>query len=206
MRVVIYARCSTTRQEVDMQLKDLREYVKARGMELLSEFVDHGISGSVAKRPELDRLMDAARKRKFDLLLVWDFSRFARSTRHLIQALYEFRSLGIGFLSFRENIDTTSPLGEAVFTICAAMAQLERDIIRERVRSGLKAARAKGKIGGRKKTRDDEAIYRLHKSGESIRGIAQTLEISKGSVQASLAVLNASKIVEPIAPAGRQVE
>src|SRR4051812_40663187 len=121
-RVAIYARTSTAdRQSPDMQLNDLRAYCFQRGYEMFQEFVDQ-ISGSTQKRPALDQMMDAARKRRFDIVLVWRFDRFARSTSHLTKALAEFRSLGIDFISYNENIDTGSPIGEAIFTIIAAMS------------------------------------------------------------------------------------
>jgi DNA invertase Pin-like site-specific DNA recombinase len=110
---------------------------------LITEYVDTGVSGAKEKRPALDQLMGDARKRKLDAILVWRFDRFARSTKHLLTALEEFRSLGMQFISYQENMDTTSPLGQALFTIVAAVAQLERDIIRERITSGVANARAK---------------------------------------------------------------
>lgn len=147
-RVAIYARVSTNEQSPELQLRDLRQYAIARGLDA-SEYVDTGFSGAKQSRPALDRLMYDARKRHFDCVLVWRFDRFARSTKHLLLALEEFRSLGIQFISYQENIDTTSPLGQALFTIVSAVAQLERDLIRERVRAGLRNARAKGKRFGR---------------------------------------------------------
>lgn len=148
-RVAIYARVSTNEQSPELQLRDLRQYTMARGLSA-TEYVDSGFSGAKQSRPALDRLMDDARKRRFDCVLVWRFDRFARSTKHLLLALEEFRSLGIQFISYQENIDTTSPLGQALFTIVSAVAQLERDLIRGRVRAGLRNARAKGKRFGRR--------------------------------------------------------
>ena len=148
-KAAIYCRVSTSDQKTDMQLMDLRKYAKDRGMSIHQEYVDNGISGSIKKRPALDKLMADAKKKRFDLVLVWRFDRFARSSRHLVEALHTFRHLGIDFISFNENIDTSSPLGEAIFTIISAMSQLERDIIRERVKAGLNNARAKGKRLGR---------------------------------------------------------
>ena len=129
IRAAIYARVSTSEQSPELQLRDLRQYAEARGLES-SEYVDSGYSGAKQNRPALDRLMDDARKRRFDCILVWRFDRFARSTKHLLLALEEFRSLGVQFISYQENIDTTSPLGQALFTIVSAVAQLERDLIR----------------------------------------------------------------------------
>src|SRR3989442_13992227 len=148
-RVAIYARVSTLDQNTESQLLDLRRYAGDRGWNIYREYCDKGISGTKDSRPALNELMSDARKRRCDLVLVWRFDRFARSTKHLILALEEFRSLGIGFVSFQENIDTSSPLGGAIFTIVAAVAQLERDIIAERVKAGLRRAKEEGKRIGR---------------------------------------------------------
>lgn len=134
---------------------DLRKYSGDRGFTIFQEYIDNGISGSIKKRPALDNLMSDAKKKKFDVVLVWRFDRFARSSRHLVEALHTFRHLGIDFISFNENIDTGSPLGEAMFIIISAMAQLERDIIRERVKAGLRSARNKGKTLGRPEVKVD---------------------------------------------------
>src|SRR6516162_5881977 len=149
MRIAIYARVSTKDQNCDLQLRDLRVYCAARGFSVQREYVDVGESGAKDSRPQLNELMAAARKRLFDAVVVWRFDRFARSTKHLLLALEEFRSLGIQFTSYSENIDTTSPLGQALFTIVSAVAQLERDLIRERVSAGIRNARAKGRKFGR---------------------------------------------------------
>jgi DNA invertase Pin-like site-specific DNA recombinase len=127
--------------------------------------------------------MDDARKRKFDTVLVWRFDRFARSTRHLIVALEEFKNLGIEFVSFQENIDTSSPLGSAIFTIISAVAQLERDIIAERVKAGLRGAVSNGKKLGRPRALiDSETLQRLHSAGLSHREIAAQLGLSHTTV------------------------
>ena len=143
-RVAIYARVSTSDQSTDAQLLDLRHYIFHRGWRIFCEYCDSGISGSRDSRPALNQLMGDARKRRFDVVLVWRFDRFARSTKHLILALEEFRNLGIDFVSYQENVDTSSPLGGAIFTIISAVAQLERDIIADRVKAGLRRARAQG--------------------------------------------------------------
>jgi DNA invertase Pin-like site-specific DNA recombinase len=180
-RVAIYARVSTTDQTCESQLRDLREYVAARGWQAV-EFVDHGISGTKERRPALDRLMADARKRRFDVVLVWRFDRFARSTKFLIQALEEFRHLGISFVSYQENLDTGSPLGTAIFTIIAAMAKLERDIIAERVKAGLRRARADGKRIGRPKLAVDQRhLEHVATQGLSIREAARVLGVSPSS-------------------------
>ncbi|MCU1303615.1 MAG: putative resolvase [Candidatus Sulfotelmatobacter sp.] len=129
-------------QNCEMQMRDLRTYCAARGFTISREYIDIGQSGAKDSRPDLKELMADARKRRFDSILVWRFDRFARSTKHLLLALEEFRSLGIQFVSYQENIDTSSPLGQALFTIVSAVAQLERDLIRERVSAGVRNARA----------------------------------------------------------------
>jgi DNA invertase Pin-like site-specific DNA recombinase len=157
-RVAIYARVSTTDkgQDVDLQLRDLRGYVEAKkGHTVYKEYVDNGVSGSKDKRPSLDAMMNDGRKKRFDTVLVWRFDRFARSTKHLITALEEFHHLGIDFISYQENIDTSSPMGKAVFTRVSAIAELETDILKERVRAGLANAKAKGKTLGRPSVKVD---------------------------------------------------
>src|ERR1700686_923097 len=117
MRIGIYARVSTKDQSCELQVRDLRAYCAARGFDLVREYIDVGQSGAKDSRPELDKLMNDARKRQFDGILVWRFDRFARSTKHLITALEELHHLGIEFISYQENIDSGSPLGKAMFTI-----------------------------------------------------------------------------------------
>ena len=140
-RVGLYMRVSTKDQSCEMQLSDLERYSKERGFRIFKVYKDNGVSGTKDTRLGLSQLMDDAKKKKFDIVLVWRFDRFARSTKHLVNALYEFRNLNIDFISYQENIDTSSPLGEAIFTIISAMATLERDIIAERVRGGLRKAK-----------------------------------------------------------------
>src|SRR5712664_1225384 len=187
MRIGIYARVSTKDQSCELQLRDLRTYCAARGFEPASEYIDVGQSGAKESRPELNKLMDDARKRQFDAIVVWRFVRFARSTKHLLLALEEFRSLGIQFISYQENIDTSSPLGQALFTIVSAVAQLERDLIRERVTAGLRNARANGKKLGRPKSGvDRERILELKEQGQSLRQIATKLGVGYGTVRARI--------------------
>lgn len=184
MRVAIYARVSTRDQSCELQLRDLRTYCKARGFEAFREYIDIGQSGAKDSRPELNRLMDDARKRKFDAIVVWRFDRFARSTKHLLLALEEFRSLGIQFISYQENIDTSSALGQALFTIVSAVAQLERDLIRERVTAGIRNARASGKKLGRPKSGVLQAdILNFREQGLSLRQIAAKLGVGYGTIR-----------------------
>ncbi len=182
-RIAIYARVSTTDQSTDSQLLDLRRYVSERGWNIYKEYVDEGISGTKDSRPTLNQLMNDAKKRRFDVVLVWRFDRFARSTKHLILALEEFKNLGIDFVSYQENIDTSSPLGSAIFTIISAVAQLERDIIAERVKAGLRRAKENGKKLGRPRASvDTEKIHRLRSKGLSLRAIAKETGVSRTTV------------------------
>ena len=145
MKVALYTRVSTQDQSTDLQTSDLRHYCEQRGFEIYSEYCDQGISGTKDKRPALNELMEDARKRKFDAVLCWRFDRFARSTKHLITALEEFGHLKIDFISYQENIDTSSPLGKAIFTIVSAIAELERSIILDRVSAGLRRTKENGR-------------------------------------------------------------
>jgi len=186
-RVAIYARVSTKDQSVDMQLNDLDRYSKERGLRVFKTYKDNGISGTKETRPALSELMNDAKKRKFDIVLVWRFDRFARSTKHLVTALYEFRNLGIDFISYQENIDTSSPLGEAIFTIISAMSKLERDIIAERVKGGLRKARANGKRLGRPNSDVDiSKVIEYKEQGKSIREIANEMGIHRSKVERTL--------------------
>jgi DNA invertase Pin-like site-specific DNA recombinase len=188
MRIVIYARVSTKDQSCELQLRDLRAYCAARGFSAIREYIDIGESGAKDSRPQLNELMAAARKRQFDTVIVWRFDRFARSTKHLLLALEEFRSLGIQFMSYQENIDTSSPLGQALFTIVAAVAQLERDLIRERVSAGIRNARVSGKQLGRpRRVMNHAEVVRLRSEGASLRQIAAKLGVGYGTVRLSLA-------------------
>jgi len=181
-RVAIYARVSTSEQSTESQLLDLRRYIKERGWQLYREYTDDGVSGTKDSRPALNELMNDAKKRRFDAVLVWRFDRFARSTKHLILALEEFRNLGIDFVSFQENIDTSSPLGSAIFTIISAVAQLERDIIAERVKAGLRRAKENGKRLGRPQVKVDlEQVKALRTKGYSTRAIAEELGLAKST-------------------------
>jgi DNA invertase Pin-like site-specific DNA recombinase len=193
MKIALYARVSTNGkgQDVQMQLRDLRTYAQSRGMEIVQEYIDEGVSGKKDTRPYLNLLMDDARKRRFDAVLVWRFDRFARSTKHLLTALEEFKHLGIDFISFKENIDTSSPLGKAMFAVTSAIAELEADLIKERVVSGLAHARAKGvRLGRPNKGIDRERLINLrYEQKLPIRAIANQLEVSTALVHKTLSNL-----------------
>src|SRR5215831_1584381 len=144
MRVAIYARVSTTNgQSPEMQLSDLREYASRRGWQVFAEYVDNGVSGAKESRPELNRLMTDAHRRHVDSVLCWKIDRFGRSLKHLVNALADLDSYGIAFVSLRDNIDLSTPSGRLMFQIIGAMAEFERSLIRERVRAGLRSAKAK---------------------------------------------------------------
>ena len=180
MRVAIYARVSTANngQDPTMQTRELREYAERRGWTVAGQYVDIGVSGSKEKRPQLDRLMADAHKRRFDIVIVWRFDRFARSVSHLLQALETFNALGIAFVSLSEQMDTTTPTGKMIFTVLGAVAELERSLIVERVRAGLRNARAKGKTLGRpRKIVDAAKIATLRAQGLSVRSIASELGV-----------------------------
>jgi DNA invertase Pin-like site-specific DNA recombinase len=179
MRAAVYARVSTNNgQSPEMQLRDFAEYCDRRGWALAGEYVDIGISGTKEKRPELDRLMADAHRRKFDAVVVWSFDRMARSVSHLLRVLETFNSLGIAFVSLREQIDTSTPAGKMIFTVLGAVAELERSLIAERVRAGLRNARAKGKKLGRPIVAvDTSKVAALRANGLGWRGVAITLGI-----------------------------
>jgi DNA invertase Pin-like site-specific DNA recombinase len=171
-----------------MQTRELREYCERRGLQIVGEYIDIGISGAKDSRPELNRLMADAHKRHFDVVCVWRFDRFARSVSHLLRALETFNALGIAFVSLSEQMDTTTPTGKMVFTVLGAVAELERCLIAERVRAGLRNARAKGKRLGRPPASlDATRIGRLRAQGLSIRNIAEELRCSRSLVHKTLA-------------------
>lgn len=184
MRAAVYARVSTTNgQDPEMQTREFREYAERRGWTVADQYVDVGISGGKDKRPELDRLMADAHRRKFDVIVVWKFDRFARSVSHLLRALETFQALGIEFVSLTEGVDTSTPAGRMIFTVLGAVAELERDLIRERVTAGIRNARAKGKRLGRPtRIKDPSLITRLRKEGKSYREIAAMLGVSPATV------------------------
>jgi DNA invertase Pin-like site-specific DNA recombinase len=181
-RAALYARVSTKNngQDPETQLIALRDFATARGFEIAGEYVDVGISGAKDRRPELDRLMANARRRKIDAVLVARFDRFARSTKHLVLALEEFSALGVDFISLNESVDTSTPMGKMVFTVIGAVAELERSLIRERVVMGLERAKRQGKVLGRPKALvDRDKIAQLRTKGLSLRQIASELMVSK---------------------------
>ena len=183
MRVALYARVSTLNgQHPEMQLAELREYASRRGWEVAGEYVDEGVSGARERRPALDRLWVDCRKRRVDAVVVYRYDRFARSLRQLVNALEEFRAMGIEFVSLHEGVDTSTPNGRLVFGIFASIAEFERELIRSRVRSGLAAAKSKGKRLGRPRTAvDAKQVATLRAAGASWKVISEQLGIGVGT-------------------------
>ena len=187
MKVSLYARVSTGGQDPEVQLGALRAHAVNRGWDIIEEFVDHGYSGAKERRPALDRLMKAAWNGAFQGVVVWRFDRFARSVKHLIAALESFRALNVNFISLQEQFDTSTPIGHAMFTIIGAMAQLERDIIRERVKAGLDRARARGvRLGRRPAEATPVQVQALRVEGRSLGEIACALKCSRSTARRRL--------------------
>ncbi len=172
-----------------MQTRELRQFAEARGWTVAGEYIDAGVSGAKDSRPELNRLMADAHKRRFDAVCVWRFDRFARSVSHLLRALENFRALGIDFVSYSEQMDTSTPAGKMVFTVLGAVAELQRSLIVERVRAGLRNAKAKGKRLGRPRVIVDAAkIAALRSQGLSWAKIGEALGLGEGTVRRSAQV------------------
>src|SRR5450755_1013048 len=185
-KVAIYARVSTLNhgQDVGLQTRELRQFAEARGWSIAGEYIDAGVSGTKDSRPELNRLMSDAHKRRFDVVCVWRFDRFARSVSHLLRALEAFKALGIEFVSFSEQMDTSTPAGKMVFTVLGAVAELERSLIVERVRAGLRNAKAKGRYLGRPRVVVDAvSIAALRSQGLSWARIGEKLGLGEGTVR-----------------------
>ena len=181
-RAALYLRVSTLDQHPETQRHDLVSLAAQRGFEIVREYTDK-ISGTKARRPGLDQLLADARRGQFDVLLIWSFDRIARSVRHLIEVLDELHNLGIQFISFRESIDTTGALGRAVIVIVGAIAELERSLIVERVRAGMRRARLEGRHIGRPALDLDRAAILRHRAhGQSLGQIAKTFRISRATV------------------------
>jgi DNA invertase Pin-like site-specific DNA recombinase len=181
-RVAIYCRVSTADQHPETQLCDLREMAKQRGYEVVHEYTDT-ISGAKSKRPGLDQLMTGARRNRFDIVLVAAFDRVARSVRHFLEVLDELTHLGIEFVSLRENIDTGGPLGRAIVVIVGAIAELERNLIVERVKAGMRRAKLEGRrIGRAPMDIDRERVVADRRAGMSLTQVASKHRISRASV------------------------
>jgi len=181
-RAVLYMRVSSVDQHPETQLHDLRVMAAQRGYHIVREYTDK-ISGTRAKRPGLDELLADARRCRFDVVIVWAFDRLARSVKHFLEVLDELNHLNIEFISFRENVDTSGPLGRAMIVIIGAIAELERNLIVERVRAGMRRARLEGRHIGRKPLEiDHESVLRHRAHGQSLAQIAKTFSVSRATV------------------------
>jgi DNA invertase Pin-like site-specific DNA recombinase len=198
-RAAIYARVSTNNgQDPEVQLGEIREFCMRRDWTTVKEYVDKGISGAKERRPALDNLLADCRRRAVDCVVVYRYDRFARSLRQLVNALEEFRALGIDFVSLHEGVDTSTPNGRLVFGIFASIAEFERELIRDRVKSGLALAKSRGKCLGRPRVNVDRLrVATLRNDGRSWAEICDVLGISKGTAQR--AVLSLPKnLLEPV--------
>ena len=200
MNAALYARVSTRDkgQDPEMQLVELREFAAKRGWQVAGEFVDVGVSGAKDSRPQLDAMMHLAKARKLDVIAVWKLDRFGRSLRHLVDALAELNAVGCAFVSLRDNLDLTTPAGRMMFHVVAAMAEFERELIRERVKAGLAHARAKGQRLGRPRVRRDrdkdvKIIRQMRADGDSYGEIAEALGRSKADVYRVCTTLGCSE-------------
>jgi DNA invertase Pin-like site-specific DNA recombinase len=184
-RAAFYARVSTVDQHPETQLRELREYAQHRGLSVApeQEYVDHGVGGTKARRPALDRMLEDARRRRFDTLIVWSCDRLARSTKHFLQVLDELDSCDVQFVSLREAFDTSGALGRALLGIVAVLGEMERALLIERVRSGMARARAEGRQVGRARLDvNREQVIDDRRSGMSLTQVAKKHGISRASV------------------------
>lgn len=191
-RVALYARVSTADQDPAMQVEALQAEAARRGWVVHDTYVDHGVSGAKDRRPALDRLMEDLRTKKFDAVMVWKFDRMARSVRHLLAVMDELRAHDVKFISLTENIDTSTPLGAAMFVILAAIAQLERDIIRERVLAGVARARRRRSTWGRAQRWTEEDARRaieLRAQGRSWREVAMATHLPVRTIRRAVAAV-----------------
>ncbi len=204
-KTAIYARVSTNDQHVETQLYDLRQLAAQRGYEIVGEYTDHGVSGTKARRPGLDSLMSDAHRHKFSVVLVAAFDRVARSTKHFLQVMDEFDDLGIEFVSHRENVDTSGPMGRLFLTLIGSIAELESDLIKERIRAGMRRAKLEGQRLGRQPLDvDHDALVADRLGGMSLTKVARKYGVSRASVVRFVrAAQNQNALIqsEPFAPA-----
>src|SRR6267143_4245166 len=190
MKVALYTRVSTSGngQDTEVHARELRQYATRRGWTVLQEYTDNGVSGAKESRPALDRLMQDARRRKFDGVLCWKLDRIGRSLKHLVNLLAELEAVGVALVSFSDNLDLTSPQGRLMFQIIGAMAEFERSLICERVKAGIAHRKAQGKkFGGRTAKRLDMAeVTRMREGGASMAEIARALNVSAGTIHSRL--------------------
>jgi len=199
-RAVLYVRVSTPDQSIEPQLLDLRQMAAARGYEIVREYSDK-LSGTKSKRPGLDALLSDAQRHRFDVVMVWAFDRMARSVRHFLEVLDELNHLGIEFVSFRESIDTSGPLGRAMVVIVGAIAELERNLIVERVKAGMRRAKLDGRQIGRSRIdMNREQIVHDRRSGMSLTQVAKKHGISRASVCRVMKVVLRDASVSDVQP------
>jgi DNA invertase Pin-like site-specific DNA recombinase len=196
MRAAIYTRVSTLDQNPQSQQLDLQQLASQRGFDVVKSYVDHGVSGTRTRRPGLDAMLSDARRGRFEVLLIWSCDRIARSTRHLLEVLDELTRLQIQFVSFREALDTSGALGRAITVIIGAVAELERSLIIERVRAGMRRAKLEGRHIGRKPLAlDSTAIVADRARGLSLRQIGKIHQVSTATVRR---ILSADKTGVPV--------
>ncbi len=197
-RTALYLRVSTAEQKPDLQQDGLRSYAARAGLDIVQAYCDVAVSGRREGRPQLNALMAAARNREIDCVLVWKFDRFARSARHLLTALEEFDHLGVRFVSVQDQIDTSSPMGRAMFTIIGAMAELESSLISERVTAGMRAAQARGRHLGRPAT--------PQRVVSEIEALARSTDLSIRQIQKKIAGRASRGIVGEITKRARATQ
>jgi DNA invertase Pin-like site-specific DNA recombinase len=201
MQAAIYCRVSTLDQHPETQLLDLQQLASQRGFEVVKTYVDHGVSGTRVRRPGLDEMLADARRGRFEVLLIWSCDRIARSTRHLLEVLDELSRLQIQFVSFREALDTSGALGRAVTVIIGAIAELERSLIIERVRAGMRRAKLEGRHIGRKPLDLDTAAIIVDRAkGLSLRQVAKVHQISTATVRRILSAQKSGVPVDAVEP------
>jgi len=194
-RAALYARVSTADQHPEIQLHALQAYAEARGLEVAGEFVDHGVSGAKDRRPGLDNILADARRRRFDVLACTKLDRLARSVHHLTTLGREFEALGIDLVVLDQSIDTSTPSGRLLFHVLGSIAEFERDLIRERTRAGMAAAKRRGvRIGRPEASVDRGALFRGVRSGATVSELARCLGISRGTVRKLVARGMAKKV------------
>lgn len=185
-RIAVYLRVSTNDQSTELQRNEILAYLKARNWDSFSVYEDVGKTGTNDNRPALKKLIADAKHRKFDIVVCWKIDRLFRSLKHLILTLQEFDELGIKFISLKDQIDLTTSSGRLLMQIIGAMGEFEAALIKERVKAGLAAAKAKGKALGRPQKRNDAEILKLKEAGKTVRQIAEQLHISKSTVANAL--------------------
>ena len=202
----IYVRVSTPDQHVESQLYDLRELASQRGFEVVHEYEDRGVCGKKARRPGLDLLMADARRKRFSVVLVAAFGRIARSTRNFLQVIDELDSMGVEFISRRENVDTSGPMGRLFVTIISAIAELERSLVVDRVKSGMRRAKLEGRQIGRSRLDVDRGQVVIdRRSGLSLTQVAKRHNISRASVCRLMKEANGDCNLAIVIPSGEAV-